>query len=207
MKKYSVLICIIISLIFLLIATSLYPGGSIDDLDSSGFIWSKNFFSNLFNEKAINGDPNPSRIWALTGMAFHSIAYGLFFVHSSSKIPQKHAAYVLKFVGIANMLFTFLIATPLHDYMITISSTLSLLGLFYLTVFILKTKLQFLKAFSIGSLLLFYYTLYLYGAGDRGLLAVMQKIAFFCFTLLILIIEYFTKSADFQYKKTEKPEI
>jgi hypothetical protein len=207
MKKHSVLICIIISLIFLLIATSLYPGGSIDDLDSAGFIWSKNFFSNLFTEKALNGDPNPSRLWALTGMAFHSIAYGLFFVHSSSKIPQKHAAYVLKFVGISNMLFTFLIATPLHDYMITISSTLSLLGLFYLTVFILKTKLQFLKAFSIGSLLLFYYTLYLYGAGDRGLLAVMQKIAFFCFTLLILIIEYFTKSADFQYKKTEKPEI
>lgn len=37
---------------------------------------------------------------------------------------------------------TFLIATSLHNIMVTISSTLTMIGLCYITVFILKTKLH-----------------------------------------------------------------
>ena len=201
MRKYSVLLCVVISMLFLITATLLYPGGSILDKNSVGFNWSKNFFSNLFLAKALNGNENPSRVWALIGMVFNSIGYGLFFIHTSRKIPHKHTELVLKSVGIANMLFTFLIATPLHDIMVTVSSTLTMLGLFYITVFILRTKLHWLKFFCIVSLLIFYFTLYLYGAGDWGLLAVMQKVTFLCFMLLVLTIEYFTRGEDFQQKK------
>jgi len=200
MRKYSVLICIVISVIFLVIATALYPGGSIFDKNSVGFKWSKNFFSNLFLVKALNGAANPSRIWALIGMVFNSIGYGLFFIHTSKKIPQKNTQWVLKCIGVANMIFTFLIATPLHDMMVTVSSTLTMIGLFYITVSILKTKLHWLKFFCIVSLLIFYSTLYLYGAGILGVLAVMQKVTFICFILLVLTIEYLTRSEDF--KKT-----
>lgn len=203
MRKYSVLLCVLITIIFLLIATFLYPGGSILDKNSVGFTWSKNFFSNLFLPKALNGSDNPSRIWAFIGMVFHSIGYGIFFMHTARKIPHKHTELVLKSVGIANMVFTFLIATPLHDLMVTISSTLTMLGLFYITVFILRTKLHWLKFFCIASMLLFYLTLFLYGAGDWGLLAVMQKVTFLCFMLLVLAIEYFTKSEDFQLSKLQ----
>lgn len=203
MRKYSVLLCVLITIIFLLIATFLYPGGSILDKNSVGFTWSKNFFSNLFLPKALNGTDNPSRIWAFIGMVFHSIGYGIFFMHTARKIPHNHTELVLKSVGITNMVFTFLIATPLHDLMVTISSTLTMLGLFYITVFILRTKLHWLKFFCIASMLLFYLTLFLYGAGDWGLLAVMQKVTFICFMLLVLAIEYFTKSEDFQLSKLQ----
>ena len=54
-RKYSVLICLVISVILMVIATLLYPGGSLLDKNSTGFDWSKNFFSNLFAAKAING--------------------------------------------------------------------------------------------------------------------------------------------------------
>jgi len=204
MRKYSVLICVVISVLFLVAATLLYPGGSILDKNSVGFDWSKNFFSNLFLAKALNGTANPSRIWALIGMVFNSIGYGLFFIHTSRKIPQKHTELVLKSIGVVNMLFTFLIATPLHDIMVTVSSTLTMIGLFYITVSILKTKLHWLKFFCIGSLLIFYSTLYLYGAGDWGLLAVMQKVTFLCFMLLVLTIEYFTRGEDFQQNKPNR---
>ena len=76
--KHSVLICLIISVILMGIATLVYPGGSLHDKNSIGFDWSENFFSNLFEEKAINGSENTSRIWALTGMVFHSFGYGIF---------------------------------------------------------------------------------------------------------------------------------
>lgn len=204
MQKYSVLICIIISVLFLVIATLLYPGGSILDENSVGFDWSKNFFSNLFLAKALNGTENPSRIWALIGMVFNSIGYGLFFIHTSRKIPHKHTALVLISIGVVNMIFTFLIATSLHNIMVTVSSTLTMIGLFYITVFILKTKIHWLTLFCIVSLLIFYSTLYLYGAGNWGLLAVMQKVTFLCFMLLVLTIEYFTKEEDFQQNKTDR---
>ncbi len=207
MQKYSVLICVIISVLFLVIATLLYPGGSFLNKNSAGFDWSKNFFSNLFLAKALNGTMNPARIWALIGMVFNSIGYGLFFIHTSRKIPHKHTRLVLKSIGVVNMLFTFLIATPLHDSMVTVSSTLTMLGLFYITVFILKTKLHWLKLFCIGSLLMFYSTLYLYGAGHWGLLAVMQKVTFICFIFLVLTIEYFTSDTDFQDNKPNRPPI
>ena len=197
-KKYLVLICVVASVVLLVIATSLYPGGSILDSNSTGFDWSENFISNLFAAKAINGLDNPSRMWALLGMAFHSVGSGIFFINTSKKIPHRHSAYVLRSVGVSNMLFTFLIATPLHDLMVTISSTLTLIGLFYITVFIFKTRLYLLKCYCILCLLIFYYTLFLYGLGNWGLLAIMQKVSFISSTVLVLGIEYFTKLADFQ---------
>lgn len=203
MVKYSVLICVLISLVFLVIATIIYPGGSILDKNSEGFDWSNNFFSNMFLDTALNGAVNPSRMWAVIGMVFHSLGYGLFFIHTSRKIPHKHTALVLTSVGYINMLLIFLITTPLHDIMVPVSSTFTMLGLFYITVFILKTKMFWLKMFCIVSLFIFYFTLYLYGAGDWGLLAVMQKVTFFCFILLILTIEYFTKAEDFLENKTD----
>lgn len=196
-KKYSVMICVVISVFFIILATSVYPGGSIHNTNSSGFDWSKNFFSNLFAAKALNGLENPSRIWALIGMAFHSVGYGAFFINTSKKMPIRHAALVLKYIGAANILFTFLITTPLHDLMIIISSSLSLTGLFYITVFVLKTKLHLLKFSCIICLLIFYYTLFLFGTGNWGLLAVMQKVSFICSMLLVLTIEYFTRLEDF----------
>jgi hypothetical protein len=183
------------------VATLLYPGGSLQDKNSIGFIWSKNFISNLFAAKAINGSDNTARIWAIIGMAFHSVGDGIFFMNMSKKILKKHPAIVLKIVGISIIFFSFLIVTPLHDMMVTISSTLFLLGLFYITVFILKTKLHLLKICCIVCLLTFYYTLYLYGTGNWGLLAIMQKVAFISSMLLVLGLEYFTEQEDFKQIK------
>ncbi|MBD2705876.1 hypothetical protein IC229_35085 [Spirosoma sp. BT702] len=77
-KKYSVLVCLGTSIILIIIATLAYPGGSVLDKNSIGFDWSKNFLSNLFAPKAINGSENPGWIWALSGMPFHSVGYGFF---------------------------------------------------------------------------------------------------------------------------------
>lgn len=196
-KKYIVLLCILISVVFMVIAASMYPGGTISDPNTVGFIWSRNFISNLFLSQALNGAENPARVWAMIGMAFHSVGYGLFFLGMAKKMPSTHAAWVLKIVGVLNILFNFLIVTPLHDSMVAISSTLSMLGLFYITVFILRSKLHVFKIACILCMLIFYFALYLYGSGDWGLLAVMQKVAFISSMLLVLALEYFTRQEDF----------
>ena len=205
-KRYSVLICLVTSMLLIVVAAYKYPGGSLLDKNSLGFHWSKNFISNLFATKAINGSENSGRIWAVIGMAFHSVGYGIFFIHMSKKIPSIKSAKILKFIGATNIIFIFLIATPLHDVG-TVSIVLTLLGLFTITVFILKSKLHLLKFCCIICLLTFYYTLYLYGSGNWGLLAIMQKVSFIILTLLILGLEYFTKQEDFKQIKPVEQKI
>lgn len=203
LKKYVVLICMVISVILIVIAASLYPGGSLLDKNSTGFGWSRNFLSNLFETKAINGAENPGWIWALPGMAFQSIAYGIFFIHMSERIPSSIWAKILKYIGVINILFIFLIATPLHD-LGTISIVLTLLGLFTITVFMLKSKLHFLKFCCILCLLTFYLFFFLYGFGYLAMAVVMQKVYNIGAMLLVIGLEYFTKANDFAPFKVEK---
>jgi len=197
------MICLVTSMILIIIATLAYPGGSLLDKNSIGFDWSKNFLSNLFATKAINGSENPGWIWALIGMAFNSVGYGIFFINMSKKIASGKWANILKYIGIANIIFIFLIATPLHD-LGTISIILTLLGLFTITVFILKSKLHFLKFCCIICLLTYYCFFSFYGFGYLGLTVIMQKVYIISSMSLVLGLEYFTKYEDFNLIKPGK---
>jgi hypothetical protein len=205
-KKYSVLIFLVISVILIVKASFVYPGGSLLDENSIGFDWSKNFISNLFAANAINGSENPGRIWAIVGMAFHSVGYGIFFINMSKKLSSNQWANVLKYIGAANILFIFLLATPLHD-LGTLSIILTLFGLFTITVFVLKSKLHWLKFGCILCLLTFYGFFSLYGFGYLGLAVIMQKVYNASAILLVLALEYFTKSEDFAQIKAGGQEI
>lgn len=203
-KKYLVLICLILSVTLIVIASFNYPGGSLLDKNSVGFGWSKNFISNLFETKAINGSENTGRIWAIFGMAFQSVGYGVFFIHMSKKISSRPWTTILKFIGTINIVFIFLIATPLHDIG-TMSIVLTLFGLFTISVFILKSKLHFLKFCCIICLLTYYCFFFLFGFGYLDFAVTMQKIYSICSLLLVLGLEYFTKHEDFiLYKLPQK---
>jgi hypothetical protein len=195
-KKYSVLICLVASVILIVIASFAYPGGSLPDKNSIGFDWTKNYLSNLFEPKAINGSENPGRIWAVIGMAFHSVGYGLFFFNMSKKISSRLWAKILKFIGAVNILLIFLIATPLHDLGV-VSIILTLLGLFTITLFVLKSKLHLLKFCCIICLLTYYCFFTFFGLGYIGLSAIMQKVYMVSSMLLVLGLEYFTQYNDF----------
>lgn len=205
-KKYSVLICLLASVILIAIATFAYPGGSLPDKNSIGFDWSKNYLSNLFATKAINGSENPGRIWAVMGMAFNSVGYGIFFINMSKKISSRRWATILKVIGAANIILIFLIATPLHDVGV-ISIILTLLGLFVITGFIIKSKLHFLKFCCIICLLTYYCFFSFFGLGYLGLSVIMQKVYIICSMLLVLGLEYFTKNEDFKQIKSGRQKI
>jgi hypothetical protein len=196
LKKHSVLICLVLSVMFIVIASKVYPGGSLVDKNAIGFDWSKNFLSNLFAPKAINGLDNPGRIWALIGMAFLAVGYGIFFINMSKKIASKQWATILKGIGAANIILIFLIATPLHDLGV-LSIILTLIGLFVITVFVLKSKLHVLKWCCIICLLTYYVFFTFYGFGYLGLAMIMQKVYNISSMLLVLGLEYFTKQEDF----------
>jgi hypothetical protein len=185
----------------MLIAMWVYPGGSIVDEYSTGFNWTKNFISNLFGSRALNGSPNPSQVWAYVAMVLLPGSYAIFFINMAKKMPDKNAAYILKYGGIANVPATFLTVTHFHDVMLIISTSLFWTCMVVITVFIFKTKLHLFKLFCVLTLVQFYYTVYLWGISDWNLLPIMQKVNFIASTLLILGLEYFTRKEDFAHIK------
>ncbi len=203
-KKYSVLFGLIISLSFLTIAISFYPGGTYQDKNSIGFDWSKNYICNLFETKALNGTRNSSIIWAYIGMFFYSISCAIFFVNMSKKIPDKTSSNIIKYAGILTMPLTFLIATPLHDIMLTISNFLFWTCITWITAFILRTHHHFLKFYCVICLIIFYYAVYIHASSNWDLLPIISKVNSISTVLLILGLEYFTKREDFVHILSKK---
>ncbi len=168
---------ILISLAFLFISTSVYPGGSQHDEMSVGFDWRHNYLSNLLNPVAVNGSDNPARPWAIGGVLLLCATAGLSFVRLAAKIPHKTSANIIRYAGAGAMLTALLAATPLHDLSMRVSGTLLMLTLFYATVFIFKTKLHWLKLLSVLVLVALYASAFIYFT-QLGLafLPVMQKL-------------------------------
>lgn len=205
LKKHAILIGFTISILLLVIATMYYPGGSHFDKTSIGYSWKHNFISNLFGEKSVNDAPNTARFWAVAGMFFFSMSCSLFFIEFSKRIPIKSASHVIRYFGISGMLFTFLIATPLHDIMSTIASTIFLLSMFYISVFVFKSGLHLFKLLCTAYLIMFYGTLFIFGFGYFiEYLPVIQKILFAMSFIVVLLLHYFTKAADFEHIKTKQ---
>jgi hypothetical protein len=199
LRKHSILLGIIISLILLIVATMHYPGGSQYDKHSIGFDWKNNYICNLFSKQAMNGVDSASPPWAIGGMLVFCISFLLFFIEFSKKISSKGAARVIRYFGAGGMVCAFLIVTPYHDIMVTLSGTLVLVSMFYITVFIFKSKLQFFKVLSLVCLTVFYSCNYIYYTGHYlAYLPVMQKIAFGLCAFWILSLHYFTTVNDFQ---------
>jgi len=107
LRKHSILLGIIISLLLLLVATLYYPGGSQSDKNSIGYDWKNNYLSNLFDARAVNGSENASRLWAIAGMLFLCASFALFFIKFPKKISSKGAAKIIRYCGVSAMIFTF----------------------------------------------------------------------------------------------------
>jgi hypothetical protein len=206
-KKYLVLIGVIISLAFFSVAISIYPGGTYQDKNAIGFNWTKNYFSNLFETSALNGGQNPSIIWAYIGIFFYAISSTIFFVNMSKKIPEKNVGNFIRYTGILTLPTTFLVITPLHDIMLTISNFLFWTCITTITVYIIKSRLHFLKFYCMLCMLIFYIAVYIHSSSNWDLLPIAQKINTISSILLILVLEYFTRKEDFAHIKTKKQKL
>lgn len=205
LKKYAVLLCMILAIVLIFIAASYYPGGEQFNKNSVGFSWSKNYLSNLFNPLAVDGLNNRGRPWAIAGIACLCFGFAMFFYRFSKKIPIKSAANIIKYAGIGAMCVGVFAVTSYHDMAVNISGTAALLSMFYITVFIFKSKLTAFKIFSVFCLLVFYSSNFLYYSSTRlDLLPIVQKVLLLTVVSWTLCLEHFTSARDFEGSR--KPE-
>lgn len=120
----------IISFVLLyLYASTIYPGGSQADPHNKGFDWMHNYWCNLLSEKAINGEVNPARpfaIIALIVLCFSIWTCFLQFANTYSK--SKFWKLLIQLSATFSMLAATFVFS-LHNLMTTLSS---LFGLFLL---------------------------------------------------------------------------
>jgi hypothetical protein len=201
LQKNVISLGISLGILFLLIATFYYPGGSLQNEFSQGYSWTENYISNLLRPLAVNGKDNAARPWAIVGVLFLTSSFGLFFVQFSDYIQVKSAAFIIKYVGIVATFLGFLTVIPsLHDIMVTVTSVMTLLLFFYLTVIAIKAKMPILSIASVFFLSLFYLATFMYfGRFHLEYMPIMQKIILLAKIVWILSLTYFTTKDDFKH--------
>lgn len=176
---------VILFVVTYIIATLLYPGGSQADSESKGFSWLHNYWCNLLNEKAINGEYNSARPVAITGMIILCISMAVFWHQFAKWInPGPPGRQIMQFSGIASMCSALFIFTRYHDIIINVTSLLAILALVGTYSGLYKKGWRNLFWVGIFNLVLMGINNFIYYTGKQiYYLPIVQKITF-CFVLV-----------------------
>jgi hypothetical protein len=181
----------LIYLLLYIIATFFYPGGSQVDKNSLGFSWTQNYWCNLLNENAVNGQHNSARPIAIVAMFFLCVTLMIFwYIFPKQTGFRKSRKLIVQVSGFASMISIMFISTGLHDIIINIATVFGLIAV--IGTFIGLLELKWTKLFWVGIFILplvalnnFLY----YKTGLLIYLPVVQKITFLYFLLWICLID------------------
>lgn len=193
-KRYKYLLLVpvagaILFLIFYCLAAFNYPGGSQAAKYSKGFSWQNNYWCNLLNEVAINGQPNGGRSYAMIGMLVLCFSLGSFWYYFSLCIPLKrYYRLSMQVSGTSSMCIAFFIFSGFHDVIINIAGLLAMVALTVTFIGLYKMKWKNLFVFGLLNLLLVVVNNWLYYGGGLRYLPVVQKITFLSFLLWICLV-------------------
>lgn len=174
-----------------IIATLFYPGGSQADVHATGFSWTNNYWCNLLNEKAINGQFNTARRVALLAMIVLSLTLSAFWLLFAAKVSvSKVLKAIIGLSGVLSMAAGFFLFTAIdHDLVTNLASALGLIAVVGTLIGLYKMKWLGLFAIGLANLLLVAANNYVYYNKDLlHYLPVIQKITFAVFLAWICLI-------------------
>ena len=178
-------------LIFFAIASSLYPGGTGLSPESIGYSWSRNFISALFAPEALNGMDNPGRPFAIVGVAFWCASLAFSFKWISNQASSKVHRKTIEIAGIGAAVYSFFVATPMHDLMVLIGLVFSLTAIVTTIHFLYSEKAWTLFGWGLFSLGLSLLSASLYFAGSTfEFMPVIQKMNVLSVVSWILVTGY-----------------
>lgn len=182
----------VLFVILYFVATCFYPGGSQVDKNAVGFSWVNNYWCNLLNATAINGEPNPAQPIAITGMFILCITLSCFWYLFPSYVQVgTKLKYTIQLSGLLSMTMALFLYTDLnHDLITNGASLFGLIATVGTFIGLYHTRWFGLFAFGIVNILLVGLNNYVYYT--KGLiiyLPVIQKISFATFLIWICCID------------------
>jgi hypothetical protein len=173
------------------IAALLYPGGSQIDKYSKGFSWTNNYWCNLLNKEALNGEHNPSRPVALAGTLILCLSIAVFWFYFPLQMKfERISRSVMQISGVVSMAFALFLFTDFHDTVINIAGIFGIIALAGTYIGLYSCKWRKLFWFGIVNLILVILNNYVYYT--KGLivyLPIIQKFSFISFLLWICLID------------------
>ena len=193
-KRIWILTPIIGSFLFVIlyvIAPLLYPGGSGTDKTSIGYSWTDNYWCNLLNENAINGQTNEARPVAIAAMLILGVTLSAFWILFPTVTQlKKFHRLLIQIAGIVSMVASFLLLTRIdHDIAINTSSAFGLIAMLGTMIALYQMKWKGLFALGLFDLLLIALNNYLYHSEQIMYLPLVQKFSFLSFLVWFCLID------------------
>lgn len=189
-------ICLFVILYF--IAAALYPGGSEVNRLAKGFSWKHNYWCDLLETHAENGEQNTARPMAIIATAVLSISIAAFWYFVPRLFSFKtFLKKIIQYAGIMSMGMLVFLQADFHDTVINTSGVLGIVAITLTLVGLYKNHSYSLFLLGLFCLFLFFLNNYIYYSKNGiGYLAIIQKISFFLFLLwfFILTIQLFLKT-------------
>jgi len=186
-RNYWVLIPTYGTLVFIVlyvVATKFYPGGSQVDKNAYGFSWMNNYWCNLLNENAMNGEYNTAKPIAMAAMLVLCLSLALFwFLFPRQLDIRKGLKLTIQISGILSMSIAyFLFTTYNHDLITNLASFFGLLAIIGTFIGLYKAKRYAHLVFGLLNILLIGVNTYFYYNKELIIyLPVIQKISFATF--------------------------
>jgi hypothetical protein len=178
-------------------ASFYYPGGSQADAQSAGFSWVNNYWCNLLNITAINGQTNAAQPIALTAMVVLCISLAAFwFLFPLISLQKTLPVRIIQFAGIAAMGTAMLLNSSMnHDLITNLASLLGLVAVVGTLIGLRQLKWNRLFWFGTMNLLLVLLNNFLYYNSELiRYLPLVQKISFVAFLVWLFLISMKSRS-------------
>ena len=182
----------VLFIVLYITAAFLYPGGSLSDNTTIGYNWTENYWCNLLNDKAINGQVNTAKPVAVVAMLILCTSLSVFWIFFPASVQiKKYHRLIIQIAGILSMITAFLLLTNInHDLSINISSSFGFIAMLGILSALYQIKWKMLFAFGLFNILLIGLNNYLYYIiSDLAYLPLVQKFTFLSFLVWICCIE------------------
>lgn len=180
--------CLFILLYF--IAAALYPGGSEVNRSAKGFSWMHNYWCDLLETHAENGESNIARTTAIIAMSVLCLSIALFWYFVPGLFTFKPVfKKIIQYTGILSMVILIFLQADFHDSIINISGALGIIAITGTLIGLYKNHTYSLFVTGLICLFLFFLNNYIYYTKQLiYYLAIVQKISFFFFLLWFSLI-------------------
>jgi hypothetical protein len=180
-------------------ASFYYPGGSQADAQSTGFSWVNNYWCNLLNSTAINGQTNPAQPIAMTAMVVLCISLAVFwYLFPMISLSKTLSVRITQLTGVAAMGTALLLNSSVdHDLITNLASLLGLMAAVGTLIGLRRLEWNALFWFGTMNLLLVLLNnLLYYNAELIRYLPLVQKISFAAFLVWLFLISMKSRKVE-----------
>jgi hypothetical protein len=182
---------IIAFLVLYAIAALNYPGGIKTDPTTVGFSLTRNYWCDLLDATAYNGQPNPARPIGIVATLLLSVAFSVLFWQLPAFLGANERNRLMRWVGIGGLMAGACIFTPWHGQALALGGVLLGIALLILMYELWRVGLKRvfwagIGCLAIGGLCYFMY----YTSWQLSALALTQKFSFLAFFVWVSWINW-----------------